>query len=153
MTDFIKKSDENLIILADDDPDDCELFQDAITAINVNVRTIIINGGIQLMDYLNDENAELPDILFLDLNMPLMNGFECLEDIRKNVRLRNICVIIFSTSSNPSDIDKSYNLGANAYIQKPLSEREMKDILKNTLDTDWNDPCSALDSHNFVMKT
>ncbi|WP_339922081.1 response regulator [uncultured Cyclobacterium sp.] len=152
MTNLKNNLNENLLILADDDSDDCELFQDAITTINVNVRTIIFNGGIQLMNYLNDENAELPDILFLDLNMPIMNGFECLEEIRKNIRLKDICIIIFSTSFNPSDVDKSYALGANGYIQKPYSQSEMKNILKSTLDTDWNDPCSALDNHNFVIQ-
>ena len=148
----MKTINNSLLVLADDDPDDCELFQESITALNVNVQTIIFEGGVQLMDYLKDENAELPDILFLDLNMPLKNGFECLKEIRTNVRLKDICVIIFSTSFNPADVNKSYQLGANAYIQKPFSHEEMKKILKNTLDTDWNDPCSALDSHNFVIQ-
>ena len=83
--------------------------------------------------------------------MPVKNGFECLKEIRSNERLKKICTIIFSTSYNNSDIELSYKLGANAYIQKPFNREEMQNILKNTLDTDWNDPCSALDKHNFVL--
>tara|TARA_R110002126_G_scaffold166607_1_gene314262 strand:- start:9820 stop:10293 length:474 start_codon:yes stop_codon:yes gene_type:complete len=141
----------NLLVLTDDDPDDCEFFLDTIETINIDIPIQVFNGGDQLMEYLTNINSKLPDIIFLDLNMPVKNGFECLKEIRSNERLKKICTIIFSTSYNNSDIELSYKLGANAYIQKPFNREEMQNILKNTLDTDWNDPCSALDKHNFVL--
>lgn len=142
----------NLLVLTDDDPDDCEFFLDTIETINVEIPIRVFNGGDQLMEYLKNVNSKLPDIIFLDLNMPVKNGFECLREIRSINRLKDICTIIFSTSYNSSDIELSYKLGANAYIQKPFNQEEMQNILKNTLDTDWNDPCSALEKHNFVLQ-
>jgi CheY-like chemotaxis protein len=142
----------NLVLLIDDDADDRELFADAITEIDTDVKILILESGKQLMDFLLAPNQNLPDILFLDINMPVKNGFECLEEIRANETTRDLCVIMFSTSHGKFDVDKSYSLGADGYIQKPFSLTEMRSVLKKTLDTDWKDPCVALDRHNFVLR-
>lgn len=142
----------NLLVLTDDDPDDCEFFLDTIETIDIDIPIRVFRRGDHLMEYLTNENSKLPDIIFLDLNMPVKNGFECLKEIRSNDKLKKICTIIFSTSYSNSDIELCYQLGANAYIQKPFNQEEMKNILKNTLDTDWNDPCSTLEKHNFVLQ-
>lgn len=142
----------NLVLLVDDDADDRELFADAIAEIDANVEILILDGGKKLLEFLFAKNQKLPDILFLDINMPVKNGFECLEEIRAHETTKNLCVIMFSTSHGRFDVDKSYALGADGYIQKPFSISEMRNVLKKTLDTDWKDPCTALDRHNFVIQ-
>jgi len=146
------KTIKNLVVLADDDVDDRELFQDAVGCIDADVNIVIFENGTKLMEYLNTPNATLPDILFLDINMPKKHGFDCLSEIRANENLQTMCVIMFSTSHGSYDVDKSYSLGADGYIQKPYTQSEMKRILKSTLDTDWKDPCAALHRHNFIIK-
>lgn len=145
-------SKNNLVLLVDDDADDRELFADAIAEIDAKVKVLILESGKRLMDYLFAPDQNLPDILFLDINMPVKNGFECLEEIRAHETTKNLCVIMFSTSNGQYDVDKSYSLGADGYIQKPFSLAEMRNILKKTLDTDWKDPCAALERHNFILQ-
>jgi CheY-like chemotaxis protein len=140
------------ILLADDDPDDQEVFCEAVDSIPYEITIDCFSSGNELIDRLKHWDTTLPDILFLDINMPLKNGFYCLKLIRNTAHLRSLCVIIFSTSANEKDIMKSYELGANGYIQKPANFSELKNMLKKVFDTNWNDPCAALDRLNFVMQ-
>ena len=107
------------IILADDDEDDRLLFTDAFRELKINTKVNTFNDGVELMDYLNTPNAVLPNVLFLDLNMPKKNGIECLHEIKNNNRLSDIAVAIFSTSSSEEHIEETFVQGANIYIKKP----------------------------------
>ena len=140
------------IILTDDDEDDCEIFEEAIEEIDDKVQIDTLQHGKALMDYLVDTLNELPDILFLDINMPYKNGYECLEEIRDNPRLKSLCVIIYSTSDSPRDIKKAYDLGADAFIQKPSRYEDLKNVLQKVLETDWRNPCFKLEEHHFVLR-
>jgi CheY-like chemotaxis protein len=125
------------ILLADDDADDRELFKEAISEINSKIVFRAVEDGIQLMDELSNDN--LPDIIFLDLNMPGKSGRECLQDIRKNKKLSGIPVIIYSTSSNPKDINETYSIGANLYMQKPNTFKELLALTKRVFSLNWNE--------------
>jgi CheY-like chemotaxis protein len=113
-----KKKNIN-ILLADDDDDDREFFSEVLSELDATVTISTVKNGTELMKVLSDPANELPDIIFLDLNMPCKNGRECLHDIKKSVRLRHIPVIIYSTSSNVKDIENAYNEGADLYVTKP----------------------------------
>jgi len=117
------------VILADDDSDDRELFEEAITELNSKIKLSLLEDGIQLMNILNKENP-LPDIIFLDMNMPRKSGKKCLEEIRSNPEYNDLFIIIYSTSSNPKDVEEVYKLGANLYLRKPNSYTELIEILK-----------------------
>jgi len=121
------------IILADDDTDDCVMFNDAFKEININLNLITVNDGSELMDFLLQDNVPLPEMIFLDLNMPKKNGLECLNELKSNQRLKNIPVIIFSTSSNKEDIEKSKQAKAHLYITKPGSFSNLKMIIHKVL--------------------
>src|SRR3954470_20640516 len=99
------------IILADDDADDRELFREAL---NETHKTMFktAKDGLSLMQLLKD-GKELPDAIFLDLNMPRMNGHECLKEIKKDKHLRKIPVLIYSTSKSPEYIQETYENGAS----------------------------------------
>jgi DNA-binding response OmpR family regulator len=129
----------SLIILADDDPDDRLLFKDAIGEISKEIAIHTLAGGVELMSHLNELTNPLPDLIFLDLNMPRKNGFECLEEIRNTHRLKNLCVIIYSTSSQFKDILETLNKGANLYFTKPYNFQELVTRLQKIFSLNWDE--------------
>ena len=90
--------DFTLITLADDDEDDRLLFTDAFDELKINTVVNTFNNGQLLMDHLNNPESVLPHIIFLDLNMPIKNGMECLAEIKQNDRFKDIAIAIYSTS-------------------------------------------------------
>jgi CheY-like chemotaxis protein len=137
------------ILLADDDPDDRELFTDAANNHNADVQSV--PNGVQLMKFLNQCN-ELPDFIFLDLNMPEKGGKECLQEIRQHERLKHLPVIIYSTSSSKRDIDDTYDLGADLYITKPNSFSQLKNTVRGILEIDWSKNNSNIERESFVFQ-
>lgn len=116
------------VLLVDDDDDDRIIFREALTELKMEIDLDIAKHGEDALNYL--ENAgDLPDILFLDLNMPIMNGIDCLRHIRQNNAYKNVLVIIYSTSENEEEVEQMLVLGANAYIKKPSSFEGMKKML------------------------
>jgi DNA-binding response OmpR family regulator len=127
------------ILLADDDRDDRFLFQEALSEIDIETTLETVHDGEQLLKYLNDNTENLPDVLFLDLNMPRINGFECLSEIKITDKIKEIPVIMFSTSF-PRDahyeqdmIQMLLKIGATDYIRKPANFNELKEVIKNSL--------------------
>lgn len=116
------------IFLADDDCDDRSLFLEALEDIPIATVVTEFDNGVDVMADLLSE-TELPSAIFLDLRMPLMDGFECLADIRSISKFSNIKVIIYSTSFNAKEIDKLKEAGANQYIKKPNSFNQLKTLL------------------------
>ena len=106
------------ILLADDDKDDRFFFDKALKSLPFPTQLTTVEDGEQLMDYLSENSDNLPDILFLDINMPRKNGFECLSEIKKNPKLKEIPVIIYSTSLHEDIANQLYSNGAHFYIQK-----------------------------------
>jgi CheY-like chemotaxis protein len=123
------------IVLADDDADDRAFFADALREVSIETELTTAIDGMELMSTL-DENVTVPPpphLIFLDLNMPRKNGYECLKEIRKTVKLRNIPVVVFSTSDSAHAIDTAYNLGANCYIRKPNSHELLIRVIETVL--------------------
>jgi CheY-like chemotaxis protein len=120
---------KNPIVIVDDDADDRALIKDAFLENNPNASFVLTENGDQLLEYLEAAtDAEFPSLILLDLNMPGKDGREALEEIKKNSRLHNIPIVVFSTSSLDKDRIISYNLGANCFITKPSSYQEMIDL-------------------------
>lgn len=140
------------IALADDDADDRLLFEEAIEEIEISTHLSLFRDGKQLMDYLLSPDVVLPEIIFLDLNMPLKDGMQCLQEIRKNGTLRDLCVAIYSTSSSEQDIEETFVKGANIYINKPNSYGKLKKVLEKALQLNWQYHTSALNRDNFLLR-
>ena len=105
-------------LLAEDDDDDRIFFDSTLTALSVSHHLDVVHDGEKLMDYLVTNTKNPPDLIFLDLNMPRKNGFECLREIKDNRQLRNIPIIIYSTAMNDKTADLLYSSGAHYYFQK-----------------------------------
>lgn len=138
------------ILLADDDDDDRDLFADAVN-FSENVEVDTVPNGTQLMQTLI-ETKELPDFIFLDLNMPEKSGKDCLQEIRTHEKLKDLPVIIYSTSSSKKDIDETFELGANLYLTKPNSFAELKNTVKRILGIDWSKFNPNSQKEEFVFK-
>ena len=124
---------------ADDDADDCFFFEKALGELSITTQLTIVNDGERLMDYLSKNSKKLPNVLFLDLNIPRKSGFECLTEITENIKLKNLYVVMFSTSYTldrnyeQSMIDVLFRLGAQDYIRKPGDFAKLKELILQSL--------------------
>jgi CheY-like chemotaxis protein len=121
-----------LILFIDDDPEDYDIFCDALKSIKLKVDCLHVSNGESAMQYLNDVKP-LPDYIFLDVNMPLMDGKECLRKIKKTPKLKKIPVIMYSTTKNQGEIQEYKNLGAKDFIVKPATFRNLVDTLNEVI--------------------
>jgi CheY-like chemotaxis protein len=140
------------IVLADDDEDDRMLFNEAISEIDIRTKLSLFSHGKELMDYLSLPNVVLPNLIFLDLNMPIKCGMQCLKEIRSNERLSHLCVAIYSTSSSEIDVEKTFLNGANIYINKPTNYSELKQAIEKVLKLNWQYHTSNLNKETFLFR-
>jgi CheY-like chemotaxis protein len=124
------------ILLVDDDPDDQLYFQDAINEISPNLKCEIVNNGREALQ--NIIIPPPPDVIFLDLNMPVMNGYECLTELKKTPQYSHIPVVIFTTSKNERDIERTQKLGASLFLTKPSNFSTLCSKLNQILDLDFS---------------
>lgn len=138
----MRKGEPIVILMADDDPEDCMLATEALAESRLanDVRTV--GDGQELMDYLNREgkyagqDIPRPGLILLDLNMPRMDGREALSRIKADPELRRIPVVVLTTSKAEEDVFRSYDLGANSYITKPVTFDSMVSVTQ-ALATYW----------------
>jgi CheY-like chemotaxis protein len=121
------------ILLADDDLDDCLFFKQALVGSLPTTKLTTVPDGEHLMRLLIDGSQRLPDVLFLDLNMPRKNGFECLTEIMQNPRLEALPVVVFSTSYEQDVVNQLFQNGAHYFIRKPPEFVKFKKIILQTL--------------------
>lgn len=120
---------EKIILLADDDWDDTEMFCEALAEIDTEIICLSAENGEEALKLLQKED-KLPSVIFLDLNMPIMNGWECLKKIKAEERYAGIPIIMISTSSHKNDMETAENLGAICYFVKPTNFKDLKQILQ-----------------------
>ena len=140
------------ILLVDDDEDDRLFFADALQGLQMDTELLEFKNGKDCVEHLTQSSDDLPNLIFLDLNMPVMNGFECLEIIRKDVRFSEIMIAIYSTSSSEHDIEATFSKGANIYIKKPSSFKDLKGSLKQVIKMNWAYHMNDFNRENFMLK-
>jgi CheY-like chemotaxis protein len=134
MLDYLKlKSRLMTILYADDDADDCELVVEAFGKIDPNIQCTMANDGSHALKIL-EESGALPDYIFLDVNMPVMDGKDCLSKLKNDDRLKHIPVVIYSTTRDKEEIRALYELGADTFIQKPNSFAQLCVTLREVID-------------------
>ena len=123
------------ILMADDDPDDRMLVKEALEVNNLPNKIDFVEDGSELMDYLYNRGQHFvegklkPGLIFLDLNMPRVNGLKALQIIKADPLLRRIPIIVLTTSKTEEDIIKSYALGVNSYISKPTRFADLVEVI------------------------
>lgn len=138
------------ILFSDDDTDDALLFTQAADLMTSSILLSFAEDGEQLMRYLSKEI--MPDLIFLDLNMPVKNGIECLREIRSDKKLDWLPIIIYTTSDNPKDIDTCFKLRANLYVVKPTSFENIIKTLKKVINMDFSKQ-SFPSRENFLLQS
>jgi CheY-like chemotaxis protein len=121
------------ILLADDDSDDCLFFRKALEELLLPAHLTTVPDGEQLMNYLSENSENLPDILFLDISMPRKNGLDCLSEIKQNKKLKDLPVVILSTSNSKDTISMVFEIGAHVYIHKPGDFTQLKQVIHHAL--------------------
>jgi len=117
------------ILLTDDDEDDREFFSNSVKKSQVQINLVSFENGERLLDYLSLSPHPKPDGLLLDINMPRINGFECLKRIRESEAWKNLPIAMYTTSKSEDDINLAFSLGANRYICKPHHLKMLSDIV------------------------
>ncbi len=139
------------LLLADDDKDDCLFFRDALEELPVQAELTTVHNGEQLMQLLGESKDTLPHVLFLDLNMPRKNGFECLSELKLDDRLKSLPVIIFSTSFEQDVVNLLYKKGGQYYIRKPAEFSQLKNVILEALTLIAEGKTSQPDRDQFVI--
>ena len=120
------------VLLVDDDLDDQDIFRTALLEVASSVALTTANNGEDALQQLHN-NPHYPDLIFLDINMPVLNGFDTLAQIKKEAPLRNIPVFIYTTSARPEDVERAKELGARDCIRKPSDFRELCRFISSVL--------------------
>lgn len=123
-------------MMADDDGEDVDLFKDVLSDLAMDVHLQVAANGIELMKML-EVTEVFPELIFLDLNMPLKNGMICLQEIKANPLWKNIKVIILSTSSHQDQIKAAYDKGADFFLTKSASYTDFKNTVAACLHKNW----------------
>jgi CheY-like chemotaxis protein len=132
------------ILMADDDEDDRELARDALEGTRLGERMEFVQDGQELIDYLRhdgpyrDEQTPRPSIILLDLNMPRKDGREALAELKADESLRQIPVVVLTTSGDEVDVERAYELGASSYITKPVSHSQLT-LVMQTIAQYWSE--------------
>ncbi|MBT1705071.1 response regulator [Chryseosolibacter indicus] len=118
-----------VILLADDDLDDAEMFADVLAEIDSTVELYHVPDGFAVFEWLKNPANPVPDIIFLDINMPQITGWQCLSSLKADELTKDIPVLIYSTSSHHKDKQTAIDLGATAFITKPSDYKILEDFL------------------------
>ena len=136
------------ILLAEDDADDREIFRQALEVADSAVVVATVDDGDDVLPKLRAYGDLVPEVVFLDINMPKKSGLECLAEIMADVQLKNLRVVMLSTSANPENIEESYRAGAAFYAIKPHDFNSLTKIIRTVLS---HDPQARVAEEAFVI--
>lgn len=139
------------ILLADDDEDDCLFFKDALAELPIPAQLTAVHDGEQLMQQLKQNSDTLPHMVFLDLNMPRKNGWQCLSEIRQNDKLKELPVIILSTSFEEGKMNQLYKNEVTFYFNKPQEFSMLKILISNVITLTTQQPLKLPTKENLVF--
>lgn len=121
------------VMLIDDDRDDAELFKEALSEINSSIVLVYHQDSRTALKQLQDSSSDLPELIFLDINMPVVSGWQCLTEFKNSEHLKDIAVIMFTTSSQPREKEIAKELGAQGFITKPSDYETLKKLLSSVI--------------------
>jgi len=140
------------IYLAEDDGDDIMFFKEALEQCSNSCSLTVCENGKDLLSDLSGSRNTLPTIIFLDINMPVMDGFSALQKIKSEPELKDIHVIMLTTSASAFTIDKAFELGASLFVKKPYSMQDLQNMIERVLQINWNEKTPPVTKSDFIYK-
>ena len=125
------------LLIIDDDVEDQEIFMEALSEVNPEIACDSVISGEEALAHLKSKEKRLPELIFLDMNMPKLNGKQVLREIKKNPEFARIPVIMYSTSFAPRDIEEIRGLGAVYHLLKPSKFDDLCNSLRSVIQIDW----------------
>lgn len=125
------------LLIIDDDPDDREFFCDALKEVDESAVCHTFKNGPEALDMLSSEQSPIPDFIFLDLNMPILSGKQCLAELKKMKKLQHSHIIIYTTSKLTEDFSETIQMGAMHFMTKPSKFSDLCQALSNVLSGNW----------------
>lgn len=124
------------VLLVEDNPGDVRLIREAFRSLSIDPSIHVVTDGVDAIDYLrgSDRGFDIPDLIILDLSLPRKSGLEVLAEIKATPEIRQIPVLILSSSAADADVRKSYDLHANSYIVKPADLTQVMTVIKSVSD-------------------
>ncbi len=138
------------IILVNDNDKDRNSFTKALEELKIKTLVDIFEDRKQLMDYLNNDKISLPHLIFIDSDMPLKQGVECLQGIRNNIRFKDVVLAIYSNSPFGKDVEDAMVIGANVYLRKPDNYAALKKVLTEVMTLYWQYNTSGFNKEMFI---
>ena len=126
------------ILIVDDDADDRMFFNEALMEIDKSLQCVCARNGQEALNLLQKANAVIPSYIFMDMNMPRLDGLQCLTQIKKIKDLQHIPVIIFTTSKQAADAEKAKKIGADLFLSKPSRFSDLVKMLRFIIAQEWN---------------
>jgi len=125
------------IFLVDDDQEDRELFSEALSGTNQSIKLTEIPSGVKLIEILSKDNSVMPEVIFMDINMPKLNGIECLKKIRSISKFKDLKIVIYSTYYLDDFIEDAFKFGACIFYVKPRSFTGLQSLITEALQVNW----------------
>lgn len=126
-----------ILLIIDDDPDDREFFCDALKEVDGSAVCYTHKNGLEALDMLSSDGSPIPDFIFLDLNMPIISGKQCLAELKKMKKLAQSHIIIYTTSKLTDDFSETIQMGAMHFLTKPTKFSDLCEALTNVLSENW----------------
>lgn len=127
-----------LLLIIDDDPDDREFFCDALKEVDETAICYTFKSGLEALNTLSSDSSPVPDFIFLDLNMPVLGGKQCLAELKKLKKLERTHIVIYTTSKLTDDFSETMEMGAMHFLTKPTSYVNLCEALSNVLSGNWS---------------
>ncbi|ASW74617.1 transcriptional regulator [Chryseobacterium piperi] len=140
------------VILADDDEGNIILFKNIFKDLKIAVKVQSFQNGKDLMEYLNNAEAFIPEMIMMNYTISQKSSLECLEEIKIDLRLSNMITAIYSDSLPEEDIERILVKGANIYIKKPDNYKDLKRVVSDVITLNWQYQTSGLNKDNFILK-
>lgn len=147
---MLNKFGNTNVVLVEDDADDIEFFQEAISEMPYKIDLRIYKNGQAFVEGMLADKTNIPDVVFLDLNMPIKNGVQALKELREIPEFKNIPIVaIYSTSISEKDQADTFLLGADAFISKPNDYKDLHKLIQKIFEIDWKN--RNTDKKNFII--
>jgi len=140
------------VIVADSDENTLIFFKDILKELKISIKVQCFNNGKNLMEYLNNDDAVVPELVFINYMIPGKEIMECLEEIDSNSKFSNMVTAIFSEPISENEIEDIFVKGANIFMKKPESFEKLKKMLTEVITINWQYHTSGLNKDNFILK-